>query len=615
MLQTGQTQKPQVTATEAVKQPEGPSVDAAAQQRTASDVISLGFGNNDFYTMTATKGSDFTASVAKAIFESYVNVRGQKPKISILDKEVISNLAFSAIVISMPNGNTINYFTVLLEATGRLPMKANEIMAEITTASKIPGARPNIFTTDDAIDPVLDDEIRKALAQEYGVNSMQSVDGVVVPRSVADVAMYGQRIAAIAYNAINIEAAIATGRLHDLNIAAARQNIANGSLRITHDMSRTVLQDEVGRPVRADWKIELAMVDNSAGNQSLNLQNNRQVFTRVSGYIDALPEEVSVPGPQGAPAGTITRLHPNIVITNAAVTTPTIGFMLLSVINSLVMFNKNMWMASVVPHDKNNTGALNLIANLENNQNRIGSVLDLSSKKHTPEEVYTVLGQMFSLEPVISMDIQSYGPQTFYTSIMAAAAQPGNSRAKIAAAKEIIQTAAQLTNGSFPSDFNPNEIFVNSGIVVPLGIWADRTGERDIRDIDLAFISTQTSDLQTIYRWALSNLPKEATGYDPYLTKVDIISKLIPDAEINGKAVRVTFSAKFLSTLFQSAVAAGLDPRYEPAVSFAESTSIGVMSQYLQGVNGANAGNFQRMQTASAPGVNTPYSWMGANRY
>lgn len=158
---------------------------------------SLSFGSRDIFTMQANQGSEYTLGLAKTIMESYkILPTSVRPKVSVLDKEVIENLAYSAIVVSNETESTINYFIMLLEATGRKPMKAHEIVNEIENSKKIQGARPMIYTTDDAIDNILHNEIHVALAKEYGENKhAQSVDGLVVHTHHGDIEVLASKLA------------------------------------------------------------------------------------------------------------------------------------------------------------------------------------------------------------------------------------------------------------------------------------------------------------------------------------------------------------------------------------------------------------------------------------
>jgi len=532
--------------------------------------------------MNSNQGSEYTNGLALAIREVYKTLPGgNRPKVTVLDKETITGLAYSNIVISLvADEGSVNYYIIELEATGRKPMRATDIITEVTNAMRQPGARPNIYTTDDGIDTVLHEAIIKLLVKEHGNKEFISVDGVVVGTNHPDNAVIVPKLAAIGYNACTIDSGLSSGRIEDLNIYEAKIKSPSTVLKFETNMMKNTPINEVGKPVRADFTVDLNAVDTSNQITSINLQNARNQLVSITGFVDAIPEEIAIPTMPGMAPTTSIKLHPHIILNSASVYTPTPGYMLLAIVSSLVMTNADMWLGAVAPKtakDLHNVGALNLMTNLGNNQNRIGEVLDLTSKKISQDESYALIKQMYSLAPI------------------ALAATPGGSDAKYAAAEEIIMSAHKLTNGKFPSTFSKDAIFANTGNTIPTGSFMDKSGEKDIREIDLAFIATQTSDISMMNEWALSNLPKSAGGKDPYFTKVDIISKLIPDAEISGKAIRVMFSAEFIDALSQAAALAGLNAVYTPEITFLENNSISVMSNYLGSAGiGQGAAGFAR---------------------
>ena len=173
-----------------------------------------------------------------------------------------------------------------------------------------------------------------------------------------------------------------------------------------------------------------------------------------------------------------------------------------------------------------------------------------------------------------------------------------------------------MTGGNFPTDFPVNEIFQFSGVSVPTGKWLDKSGERDIRDVDLAFVAAETNDVATVNAWAASVLPSEVSNSDSFLTKVKILSKIIPDAVVESKATRVTFTAKFISVLTQSAAAAGLNAVYKPDVVYSETTNISMLANYFNGAGIGNAAtSFARESVNTGPTFNTMYSGVGFGRY
>ena len=591
--------------------------------RQPAPAVSIGFGGREVFTMSTNLGSEYVNKLAQNIQEAYKQLAvTDRPKVSILDKTVITNLGYSTILVHFKYKSTVNYFMAVLEGTGELPKTAEQILAEVEASVKQTNVIPYIFTTSDAVDSILHEEAIRALVGEYGESvEFKSVDAAVVPSTQHDNESISLNIAAIGFNATTIDAKLSDGVLADFNITLAKKNAPTTMLKFDSNMYKQTVNNEVDAPIRADWQIELNALAANQNISSPNMRDGKHVLTHVCGYTDAIPEEISVPTMPGMPASTQVRLHPHHIVTSNGTQTPTPAMMLLGVISSLVVTNDSMWLAAVMPEDGksalHNTGILNMLTNLENNQNRIGEVLDLTSKKTTPDEAYALLKQMYSLGSVVSYDIESFGPQTYYTSALAYAAEPGNSENKIGAAEEIVDAANWLTGGAFPSNFSINEIFTGTGIVVPLGKWSDKTGERDIRDIDLAFVLQHSNgDINLAHKWILSSLPKEITGMDPYITKIEVISKLIPNAVITGKAIRVTFTEKFVNTLMASATQAGLNAIYEPVIKFAETNNLGVMNSYLAGasINNANTG-FATQQMQTGPVYYTPYAMQGGARY
>lgn len=583
---------------------------------------SLGFGQTGISLISSNQGSDYTNQIAHAISDVYKNNSSitTKPKVHILDKEVISTngnvkLAYSAIVVSLAKDNDIHYFTIMLENTGRAPLTAQDVMNEVNVANKTNQNRLTVYTTDDAIDNVLHEVIQSVLRAEYGNNyKLRSVEGLVFRNDVQDIQSLYPRLAAIAYNACIVEAMIESGEAADINIENANHKSHNKSLRIDSTMGKAISLNEIGSPVRSDFKIELSIVDNNQSISSLNLQNSKVALTKTGGFVDAIPEMVTLGQSNNVPINGI-RLRPHIVLTDFNVAVPTVGYSMLAFVSSLVMTNKSMWVSSLLPKDSKNVGALNLLTNIEGNANAIGERIDFSKKSYKPEDVYQGIQTMFSLDPVVSVDVDSFGPQTFFTSILSTIAQPSASVEKQAAGRHFIDTLVWLTSGRFPRDFDPNEIFVGSGVVLPGGVWHDKNGMRDLREIDLAFLANHVDDISVLNRWVISGAPMSVSNMDPYLTRVDIISKLIPDAVIRGKFVRVTFTSKFVTALSSAAIASGLSIRYEPEIKFAEDNNLAIMGSYLAGAGIQGATGFAREYIQAGPSYNTAYTTAGYHRF
>lgn len=592
----------------------------------------LTFGSKLLSKMTSGLGSEYLNKLQeqlKAIYASEQNLGGYKVNVMSLDREVITNLAYSAVVVSLAKNNKASYFIILLEGTGRKPLEAGAVMAELSNLNKVPyGQQQNrasdIYVTSDAIDDVLHNEVRRQLTNFYPAGTkFYDVDGMVIPYTNTELDVANIRpIASIAFNSCLIEGGKINAEFKDLNIAEAKKSNPAAYLKIDSSMLPVVHRDEAGKAIRSDWTIELNSIDNRNNNISINLQNNRSTISRTRGFVDAMPVEIPRPAAYGMPTSNMLRLRPHVILNNIETEMPTLGYALLALVSSVVMTRPTMWLGALTPkandqfHD---AGKLNIVTNLENAQNGIGDALDLKDPKLNSQEVFALLRQMYSLDAMFSIDIDAYGPQTSYTSIFKWAAAPGTTPAeadsKANAAKEIIQAANWLTNGAFPLNFNPAEIFLSSGVVVPTGRWTDKNGEvRDIKDIDMSFIANVNGSTELLNKWALSNVPHNVSGIDPYVSKVDIISKLVSNAEISGKAFRCTFNPKFISALSAACAQAGLETRYDPEIQYNEQSNIAVLGDYLANAGvSQDASGFARAY-ASGASYQTPWG-IGAQHY
>ena len=585
--------------------------------RHSDNSRSLSFGDKRGGFMQSSGGSDYAVSIAKTMMKVYETANVPvKTTISVLDKEVLPTLSYSSVIVSMMLNKEVSYFIILLERTGRAPLQAQSMMAELNNAQRQPGSFPSIYTTDDAINTILHKEVVATLQQTYGDVKIKSAEGIVLPSEHNNIEDLAPMLAKLAYDACILELNVGSnGAVDDLDITVAidkykSQN--NKKIRYESIMSKQIRNNALNKPVRSDWTIDLVLVDTSAYTQSLNMENTKSVITRTSGFVDALPEEVILPQAPGAYNQILKTIQcrPHIIVTSNSAESPTIGYMLLGLISSIVMTKREMWLGALRPSDpKNHVGALNVITKIDDGE---GAKLDLTNKKYSMDEVYAVISRMFPLEPVISVDIESFGPQSFYMSALTAASQSINPLARENASKMIIETASHLTHGPFPSDFNPNEIFAHDSILIPMGTWSDKTGIKDIREIDLAFIASHVDDINLINKWILSCVPSNVSGQDPFLSKVDIISKIIPSAEISGKATRCTFSAKFINTLSSAVIQAGLRVDYETEIKFTETANLSVLSSCFNSAGiGGNVTGFAREAIQTGPNYNTPYTHTG----
>lgn len=585
--------------------------------------------NKSFSMMSSGAGSEYLNNLVEVLKESYSKEEqpsGYKVNVTALDKEDITNLAYSCVVVSVLKGNKSTYFVIVLEATGRKPLEASTIVAELSNMNRLPHQNQrvsDIYVTSDAIDNVLNSEVLKKLSTVSPVNSkFYSAEAMVIPYSTDNVTLENVRpISSTAYNACIVELGRINKEFRDLNIKEAIGENHGTQLNIESNMLPATIKDAAGNPIRSDFSISLLASDGRNNNESINTRNSDLLISKVSGFVDAMPVELPVNNGYGGPIGTEIKLRPHVILTDVSTQLPTIGYGLLALISSVIMVRPNMWLSAVAPKSKDalhDSGKLNIITNLEKNQSGTGEPIDLTDTSITDQDVFKLLRDMFALEAMFSMDVNVYGAQSYGTSVFSVAASPngqGENEAKFAAGTDIIEAAHWLTSGIFPKNFPIEKIFINSAIIVPTGKWTDRNGEvRDLRDIDLSFIATNSGDVALCNDWALSNVPYTISGRDPYVSKIDVISKLNIKAEITGKAIRCTFSPEFISALSDAANRAGFETRCDPKIDYSEQSTISVLGDYL-----ANAGISQEVtgfaRTYQGGGNNYQTPWVQNQGY
>lgn len=601
-----------------------------SQTRTASKGPRVGFGGvvggSNF--LTNRNGSEYTTSLGKEIKKYITSIEGElsglKPDVIVLDREVVgNNLSYSVIVVASENkeADELRYFTILLSSTGMKPLTAGEMRLALDDARNS-NSRPRIYTLDDAMNERLHQIICTELAKRYSANTVYQVDGMILSELTddLDIVERGANIGASAINAIYGDMLE-----QDLNITESLRDFPNCSFNITSNLnSKSTTISPSGTPVRSDFSLTLNLQDNygSRDEIGMNSDSTNIELAKVVGFIDALPEvtEIDLKLPTGQlvkEAGV--RMRPNIVITGIGTAAPTSGFALLAVLTSMQLAAiRDQWVKALFPTDKKlHVGFLNKICQIGGTN----APLQLADNKYSDADISDAILSMFTLDPIISLDIENYGPQAYYTSVFSMAASPFNSQDREDARKHIIALASELTNGNFNPNFPTNAIFADEGICIPMGYYNTNQGVKDIRDIDMTFIASRTDDIQMITSWQESNYPySDAVGIEPFITKLNVISDFVKDAVITSKAIRVTFTGEFLTELLEAAARAGFVCKYKSDFSIKPISNIGVVRGTLnRGAIGSNLahGAFNNTYGGRVGSVNyrAGYGRMGYGRW
>lgn len=529
--------------------------------------ISLGFKNQNLGILNRKGSSEQCRKIAGIIKNVLEEKEVNGVRVDILDKSVVTHLAYSSVIMStlLDNGE-VTYLPILISCTGKEAKTAREIVNEYAAIHANRqfnrNMQPDVFTYDQALDGVYDAAIKNLLIGIYKVDDSKlvSINGMVLPDNLRDndIEHISTVAAVIGVNSLIIDKAFQSGYT-DLNLNAAIQATSNPKFKLNAQFNKHAT-NLFGQPVRSDFELSLEVAGDGPRLETLNNSADIDVLARVNGFVDAIPTSVKLPNGQEA-----LRLRPHIILTNVDVDTQSPAYLLLAILGSTPILDKSMWPAPLIKNIEN-VGHLNKIVNLEGNANQVGRPIE-PSKQVTELDIRSSIYQMFCLDPALSIDIENYGVNSYFTSILAAAAHPTNIQVRENASREIISTANQLTGGAFPLDFPTNRIFQSYGVKIPMGIWSSKKGDHDIRDIDLAFIASKGKDIQSVLRWANSNYDKSLTGVDPFGLKVEGIAELVDDARITGSATRVTLTSDFIITLTNAAIGSGIRIIYESAVS------------------------------------------------
>ena len=575
---------------------------------------SIGFSSGLRRMRTTSTGGDIQEFV-RIVSEAH---RALDPnhgnKLSIFDPSVIPSLSYTYVVTSCEVNDEVIYHITMFADTGPAPLTVNEINAKVAASvNSRHNETPDIYTPDSAINGNLRSIVKERLQGMYkpGV-AFVGVSGLTVYDS-SDIVTVATAAAPVIWNAIEVEGVVGTGQKADLNISHAMAE-TKGTLQLDANLYPTgTVVNPFGMPRRTDWELVVNIVNNQNTSTVFNVPDSRQELTRVSGFIDAIPQEVTVPAPYGADPRMVTkqvRLNPHIIITSNEPAAKSTGYMLLGLISALSMAVPSMWIGALAnrpPKTLNSVDVLNIITNVDNDP-KGGIAFDFANGVDSKEETYQHILNLFSGTPVISYDIENNGDQSSYSSIIAACV----SKDPVIAAdarKELIEAAHNLTNGSFPLDFPADKLFVaNESTVIPLGIYHDNSGPNDMRNIDLAAIASTTGDIGVINKFAYTNLPPSISGRDPFLDKCKFTGDVAPNPTVLGKANRVMLTDVFAATLSEAAALAGYSTPHIPDIVLTTNPEQSTINDYLSNAGVSNVPTFSE-RTPGSYNPNISANW------
>ena len=474
-----------VSSNEEVVQPEVKPNDVFKDESVTREAVSnksnnsfLGAGGvNNFLNgrrsnfLNNSNKNEAISNLTNAMIKSFPEDPQDRYKLHIFSRDRFTGLGYSAVVVSGKDmkQNTVCYFTFILEETGRPCQTIKDINMEISAAKMKRGAVPAIYTTGDAINSILINIIEDTISSEYNGATLYGIDGMVVD-AIGDqenARLLGEKLALISSNACSLFLDDFLGRVTNKANLAAISNNRDIRLKYEHDfVKRDIigLNDTVNR---ADFTISLIASANEIQNGGPHGQGDQQSLASACGYVDAMPTLKQ----NGALA-----LAPVLNITSMDAAGHNLPGMMLSIMTALVMSRTDLMLTALLPDDAaplNQNGGLNLLTALGNGMEP-GSpvIIDLLDKTLNGNDVNELIKRIFSLPFMFATDIECFGALSHAQSAFTVASAPGNSgmaNGKVQAAKDIIKVCNELTNGSFPLNFDTDRIFAGTGVVIPLG--------------------------------------------------------------------------------------------------------------------------------------------------
>jgi hypothetical protein len=546
--------------------------------------------------------SDVITKLSNALTEIYKNGAQIDKSFDVtlipIDYNNTRTLVKSCIVVAVRDlqnpDNGVAYHTLVLEGSSE-PIQ-NDFQMIGNTNIEITKVTGDVWT------PVFQGEVQEWVQRAFPGKNLLPVDAEVV-YSNFDVENHN-RVHQLAMNAL---AACAT----ELDIRAGGVDIDLGAvdqdntLTVQMSFNNAQTEDVAGMPLRSD-----IVIDFRAGGQPIPNQpgSNTRVSTlsRISGFMDlvwmpAQPQQQAfnpwVAQQQVAPSpDEFKRYIPRFVMTDLeSQTLLTTRAELLALVTAFTLRENNAWVESFRPSpvqvegvDWKDIGAVGIEANFDRNPNGFGSRIDTKSdqfqrgQNSAADYLMRLVASVFQPKLMLSLDIPECGPQTWFTSVFAAAGETQNANSAHAT-EFIIKEADKLTHGRFLKHFPANaRVTVDENNRIFKGYWIDRNGHmRSLDEIDYLAVLNMVGDRdpELAREWsdsfALTGVPLEI--------RLDKRRKIINgilgqnNVHIKGFARRVTFEPAFVDALVAACKEVGLTMR--TIAPYAE------LNTYERGVN------------------------------
>lgn len=499
--------------------------------------------------------------------EEILAAKNQTTQVLVLDKDVLTELAYSYIVFFQREGKTnrVRYVINCLASSGRKSLTAKETLriAEIAKTDKGYGA-DELYTYADTIDTFLHgitmDQIAATLKDLAGTKiDWIAIDGLVIPYHL-DPMQVIEQVTITSASSINMDYETSLGK--GLNLATLKSLIKTGVFKYSIETHKEgYIKDRLNNPIKADFTATIEIKDT---NKSQQLKTVHKVsidkkLVQASGYITGYP---IYRGQRLDPMGRQLpewEIAPNIIITNIRSFIPDTASSLLGIIAGALVGAQKQYVKVVMDTmtEDRHPGWYNLLTHEVNTGTKTPkfepiNVLDTS---YQPADRAIVIDKLFSYgSPIITLDVTAFGESAAALSPFVWSDTEQAAREEIIAAAKILTNAQDNTDGT--NAFTNVPIHFAKNLIVA-GSYATKKEERDIRDLEfeklLSLTKLEDPTAMNMYFGSIAtNKP------DSFNEKTELLANYIPDASMDGKTIRITLHPAFIKALIAGVQGAGL---------------------------------------------------------
>lgn len=600
-----------------------PQPETAAKQRPTDG--SWAFGQGLLKTpVAAGTGGEYLSRFRTQLTEIYKDIAtGLKIDVISLNRQQITELRFSALVIAVRSledeaAGIVGYHILLLEATGeRLKPRPENVDNMNLLVNRVTG---------DAIDNILFDKARDAVARTYPSSTIVYGSHEVVPD---DIKVGGERpddrVENIARNAALACYAVISDQASISPVLNLAKLDRSSRLEINMSFGHHKTEDILGRPQRASFLLTYDSITknpNAAYGQA-DLVNTPENVTRISeigGFINPIWAPVDTTAGFGymqsnqprAPQKFAAEMVVTSIRTNYSTSLPAL---LVGLSSIFTMVDNNTWMQYYLPTANNrgqgsrdgnidltDIGCLNYTGNLENNPSGFGAKIDMSEIRGDLVALNQYITTLFRSGLVVSIDCPEAGPDTWILADFQAAAA-----GDVDAYNRIYNAAQEVTNGNFERYFPHGTPMFSNIVRIPLGTYPGPNNTmEDIRNIDYTAVAAVfgPNDPARIHAYAQTfvNRPGVSDKRNRVEREAILADVLSHQLNIEGYAARVTAAAELITGLSRGMADCGLPVAVNTPLS-ADQLRIGTpVPGFINNSIANNTATFQNIRAGVAGG-------------